>query len=220
MSAAIRVIVADDHPLFLDGLVATLSSDEGLDVVGSARDADGAVALATTSHPDLALLDIAMPGGGVDAARRIGEASPETRVVMLTSSEDQDDLIAAMNAGAKGYVLKGIAGRDLREVLRSIHDGNAYVTPGVAYGAIRGLTRPAPRDPLAELTDRERDVLRLVATGLSNAEIGGHLGLAEKTVKHYMTAILGKLGAASRVEAALIAFKAGMVRTDEEAASD
>lgn len=219
MSTAIRVIVADDHPLFLEGLVATLAADGGLEIVGTARDADGAVAAATTSRPDLALLDIGMPGGGIEAARRIAEASPSTRVVMLTSSEDQDDLVAAMNAGSKGYVLKGIAGRELRELLRQIHDGNEYVTPGVAYGAIKDLTRPRGRDPLDELTSRERDVLRLVATGLSNAEIGGRLGLAEKTVKHYMTAILGKLGAASRVEAALIAFKAGMVRSDDESGS-
>lgn len=220
MAEAIRVIVADDHPLFLDGLVATLSADEEIAVVGVARDADGAIALAASATPDLALLDIAMPGGGLDAARQIGAASASTAVVMLTSSEDQDDLVAAMEAGAKGYVLKGIAGRELRDILKSVHGGAHYVSPGLAYGAIRGLTRPRPLDPIADLTDREREVLALVATGLSNAEVGGRLGLAEKTVKHYMTAILGKLGATSRVEAALIAFKAGMVRTDEEVEPD
>jgi DNA-binding NarL/FixJ family response regulator len=220
MTDPIRVIVADDHPLFLDGLVATLSADDELDVVGVARDAQAAVALAHSTHPDVALLDIAMPGDGLQAARRIADASPSTRVVMLTSSEDQDDLVAAMNAGSKGYMLKGIAGRELREILKSIHGGSQYVTPGLAFGAIRGLTRPRAHDPLAELTGRERDVLRHVAAGLSNAEIGGRLGIAEKTVKHYMTAILGKLGAGSRVEAALIAFKAGMVRTEDEAAPE
>jgi DNA-binding NarL/FixJ family response regulator len=136
---------------------------------------------------------------------------------MLTSSEDQDDLVAAMDAGAKGYMLKGIAGRELRDILKTIHAGGQYVTPGLAFGAIRGLTRPRASDPLAELTDREREVLRLVTAGLSNAEIGGRLGIAEKTVKHYMTAILGKLGAVGRVEAALIAFKAGLVSTEDEA---
>jgi DNA-binding NarL/FixJ family response regulator len=174
------------------------------------------VALATSTQPDVALLDIAMPGGGLDAARQIAVVSPSTRVVMLTSSEDNDDLVAAMNAGSQGYVLKGIAGRELREILKSIHGGSRYVTPGLAYGAIRGLSRPPAHDPLADLTARERDVLELVGGGLSNAQIGGRLGLAEKTVKHHMTAILGKLGAGSRVEAALIAFKAGMVRPDDE----
>ena len=216
MTAPIRVIVADDHPLFLDGLVATLSADEELDVVGVARDAEAAVGLAASERPDVALLDIGMPGDGLEAARRIGEAAPDTRVVMLTSSEDQQDLVAAMDAGAKGYMLKGIAGRELLEIVRTIHAGGQYVTPGLAFGAIRGLTRPRAHDPLAKLTSREMDVLRLVAAGLSNAEIGGRLGIAEKTVKHYMTAVLGKLGAISRVEAALIAFKAGMVSTDEE----
>ncbi|HEX6127390.1 MAG TPA: response regulator transcription factor [Candidatus Limnocylindria bacterium] len=216
MTDPVRIIVADDHPLFLDGLVATLSADDELDVVGVARDAGAAVELAAGERPDVALLDIGMPGDGLEAARRIAEASPDTRVVMLTSSEDQQDLVAAMDAGAKGYMLKGIAGRELLEIVKTIHAGGQYVSPGLAFGAIRGLTRPRARDPLAELTERERDVLRLVAAGLSNAEIGGRLGIAEKTVKHYMTGILGKLGAVSRVEAALIAFKAGMVGTDED----
>ena len=129
---------------------------------------------------------------------------------MLTSSENEDDLLAAMEAGAKGYVLKGVAGRELRTILKSVHRGEVYVAPGLAYAMIKGLTQPRAQDPLAELTGREREVLELVAAGLSNAEIGGRLGLAEKTVKHYMTAILGKLEVGSRVEAALIAYKAGI----------
>jgi DNA-binding NarL/FixJ family response regulator len=156
-----------------------------------------------------------MPGGGLEAARRIGEASPSTRVVMLTSSENEDDLLAAMEAGAKGYVLKGVAGRELRTILKAVHGGEVYVAPGLAYVMIRGLTRPRTRDPITELTTREREVLELVAAGLSNAEIGGRLGLAEKTVKHYMTAILGKLEVGSRVEAALLAYKAGVVPAED-----
>jgi two-component system nitrate/nitrite response regulator NarL len=206
----IRILVADDHPLFLDGLVATLSADEDLEVVATAGDATTAARLALEHRPDLALLDVAMPGGGLEAARLIATSSPSTRVVMLTSSENQDDLVAAMNAAAKGYVLKGVAGRELRAILKSVHGGEVYVAPGLAYGMIRGLTRPRVHDPFEELTNRERDVLELVAGGLSNAEIGGRLGLAEKTVKHYMTAILGKLGVGSRVEAALLAYKSGM----------
>jgi DNA-binding NarL/FixJ family response regulator len=210
VSNPIRILVVDDHPLFLDGLVATLSADPELVVVATGVDATSAVRGATEYQPDLALLDVAMPGGGIDAARRIGTASPATRVVMLTSSENEDDLLAAMEAGAKGYVLKGVAGRELRIILKSVHRGEVYVAPGLAYAMIKGLSRPRVADPLSELTTREREVLELVAAGLSNAEIGGRLGLAEKTVKHYMTAILGKLEVGSRVEAALLAYKAGM----------
>lgn len=210
MTEPIRIIVVDDHPLFLDGLVATLSADEELNVVATAGNASSAVQTARDHQPDLALLDVAMPGGGLEAARLIGQASPKTRVVMLTSSEDDDDLLAAMNAGAKGYVLKGVAGRELRTILKSVHRGEVYVAPGLAYAMIKGLTRPQAHDPIEDLTTREREVLGLVAAGLSNAEIGGRLGLAEKTVKHYMTAVLGKLEVGSRVEAALLAYKAGM----------
>jgi two-component system nitrate/nitrite response regulator NarL len=210
MTDTIRLVVADDHPLFRAGVVATLGAAPDLDVVSQAGDAVEAVAMAREHLPDVVLLDVAMPGGGLEAARLIGTASPETRVVMLTSSENEDDLVAAMNAGATGYVLKGIAGRELRAILKAVHAGEVYVAPGLAYGMIRGLTRPRPHDPFEELTSREREVLELVAAGLSNAEIGGRLGLAEKTVKHYMTAILGKLEVGSRVEAALLAYKAGV----------
>jgi two-component system nitrate/nitrite response regulator NarL len=210
MTEPIRILVADDHPLFLEGLVATLSGDQEMQVVATAVDASTAVDAAREHRPDLALLDVTMPGGGLEAARLIATASPATRVVMLTSSENQDNLVAAMNAGAKGYVLKGIAGRELRAILTSVNGGDVYVAPGLAYGMIKGLTMPRARDPLEELTKRERDVLELVGAGLSNAEIGGRLGLAEKTVKHYMTAILGKLEVGSRVEAALLAYKAGV----------
>ncbi len=216
----IRVVVADDHPLFLDGLVATLSSDEQLRVVEVAVDADSAVQAVRLHSPDIALLDVAMPGGGLDAARRIAADCPATRTVILTSSEDEDDLVAAMKAGAKGYVLKGIAGRELRSILKTIHAGGTYLTPGLAYGVLREITRARTPDPIDELTVREREVLELVAAGMSNAEIGGHLGLAEKTVKHYMTGILGKLGVASRVEAALIAYKAGLVPGEGGSAQD
>lgn len=217
MSERLRILIADDHPMFLDGLVATLSADEALEVVGTARDAAAAVRAAREQQPDIALLDVAMPGSGLEAARLIATASPATRVVMLTSSENEDDLVAAMRAGAKGYALKGIAGRELRSILKAVFAGEVYVAPGLAYAMIKGLTGPRVQDPLAELTTRERAVLELVAEGLSNAEIGGRLGLAEKTVKHYMTAILGKLDVGSRVEAALVAYKAGVRPPEGEA---
>jgi two-component system nitrate/nitrite response regulator NarL len=210
MTEPIRIVVADDHPMFLDGLVATLSGDDELKVVAAVVDGPAAVQAVKLHRPDLALLDVAMPGGGLEALRQVAAASPSTRSVILTSSEAEDDLMAAMKAGARGYVLKGISGRELRTILKTIHSGGTYLAPGLAYGALRELSRPRPRSPIDDLTNREREVLDLVASGLSNAEIGGQLGLAEKTVKHYMTSVLGKLGVASRVEAALLAYKAGM----------
>ena len=128
---------------------------------------------------------------------------------MLTVSEDEDDLLAAMKAGASGYVLKGAAGSELADVLRKVHAGDVYVAPGLAWGLLREMSRPRSA-PLDELTAREREVLELVAEGLSNQEIGDRLGLAEKTIKHYMTSILGKLRVRSRVEAALVAYREGI----------
>jgi DNA-binding NarL/FixJ family response regulator len=220
MTEAIRIVVADDHPLFLDGLVATLAADDELEVVATVGDAVAAVRAVREYSPDLALLDVAMPGGGLEAAHQISAACPATRLVMLTSSEDEDDLMAAMKAGARGYVLKGVAGRELRAILKRIHAGGTYLAPGLAYGALRGLSRPKTPNPIDELTSREREVLALVGSGLSNAEIGGRLGLAEKTVKHYMTSILGKLQVASRVEAALLAYKAGLASSEGRSTED
>lgn len=220
MSKSIRIVVADDHPMFLDGLVATLSADEDLEVVAVVGDARAAVQAVHLHSPQLALLDLAMPGGGLEAAREIAAASPTTLTVMLTSSENEDDLMAAMNAGARGYILKGISGRELRTILKAICAGGTYLAPELAYGAIKGLTRPRKSSPIEDLTDREREVLELVAAGLSNAEIGGRLGLAEKTIKHYMTSILAKLGVASRVEAAVLAYKAGLGPVDGRAPGD
>ena len=128
---------------------------------------------------------------------------------MLTVSEDEDDLLAAMKAGASGYVLKGAAASELMNVLKTVNAGEVYVAPGLAWGLLREMSKPRSA-PLDELSDREREVLELVAAGLSNQEIGDRLGLAEKTIKHYMTSILGKLRVRSRVEAALLAYREGI----------
>jgi DNA-binding NarL/FixJ family response regulator len=178
--------------------------------VGQAENAEEAVRIIREELPDLALLDITMPGGGIEAARKIAAVCPATRIVMLTVSEDEDDLLEAMKAGASGYVLKGVSARELAAVLRSVSAGEVYVAPSLAFGLLREMSRPRPSDPLAELSSRERQVLELVAGGLSNQEIGLELGLAEKTIKHYMTNILTKLQVRSRVEAALLAAKVGL----------
>ena len=208
-SDPIRVVVADDHPMFRAGVVASLAAQPDVEVVAEGSSAAEAVSLVEQHSPDVALLDIAMPGGGLAAARDITAASPQTRVVMLTVSEDEDDLLAAMKAGASGYMLKGAAGSELVGVLRSVNAGEVYVAPGLAWGLLREMSRPKSA-PLDELSTREREVLELVAAGLSNQEIGDRLGLAEKTIKHYMTSILGKLRVRSRVEAALLAYREGI----------
>jgi two-component system nitrate/nitrite response regulator NarL len=213
----IRVIVADDHPLFLDGVVVALSATEDMEVVGHAKDGPGALRLAREQLPDVAMLDVNMAGGGLQAARDIAVACPATRIMMLTVSEDEDDIMAAMKAGASGYALKGIPARELVDVVRSIAAGDVYVAPGLAWGLLREMSKPRVGRPLDELSAREREVLELVAAGLSNAEIGASLGLAEKTIKHYMTNVLGKLHVSSRVEAALVGYRAGVGRENPQA---
>ena len=210
MTEAIRVVVADDHPLFREGVINSLQSLPDMVVVGQAADADEALRVVREELPDLALLDVTMPGSGIAAARRIAAACPATRIVMLTVSENEDDLLEAMKAGASGYVLKGVSARELASVVRSVSNGEVYVAPSLAFGLLREMSSPRPSDPLAELSARERQVLELVANGLSNQEIGLKLGLAEKTIKHYMTNILTKLQVRSRVEAALLAARVGL----------
>jgi two-component system nitrate/nitrite response regulator NarL len=210
MTTPLRIVVADDHPLYRDGVVGTLRS-AGLDVVGQASIARDAVRLVIEHAPELALFDVEMPGGGITAASDAHAGCPDTRIVMLTVSEDEDDLVSAIEAGATGYVLKGVAGRELVAILRQVAGGERYVSSGLAFAALNRRTDTHP-DALDELTLREREILDLVSEGLSNAEVGERLYLAEKTVKHYMTAVLSKIGARSRVEAALIGYKAGLGR--------
>lgn len=210
MNEALRVVVADDHPLYRDGVVNMLRS-AGLVVIGEASSARQAVGLVEEHQPDLALFDVNMPGGGIAAAAEAGVLSPATRFVMLTVSEDEDDLRGAIAAGASGYILKGVAGRELVTILRKVARGERYISSTLAWSTLQRRTEPET-DPLANLTAREREVLELVTEGLSNAEVGERLSLAEKTVKHYMTSVLEKLGARSRVEAALIGYRAGLGR--------
>jgi two-component system nitrate/nitrite response regulator NarL len=216
MSEPIRVIVADDHPMFRAGVAASLGAADEVELVGQAEDAPGALALVREHLPDIALLDINMPGSGLAAARDITTACPATRVVMLTVSEDEDDLLAAMKAGASGYVLKGAGPAELIGVLRAVNAGEVYVAPALAWQLLREMSKPRGSSPLDELTSREREVLELVAQGFTNLEIGERLSLAEKTIKHYMTNILGKLHVRSRVEAALLAYREGLADQPED----
>ena len=177
MTDPIRVAVADDHPMFRAGVVMSLREEDGIEVAGDAADGAAALALARAELPDVMVLDINMPGGGLETAQRIAVACPATRIVMLTVSEDEDDLLAAMKAGASGYVLKGAGASELAAVIRSVHAGEVYVAPALAWGMLREMRTPRT-SPYDELTEREREVLELVAEGLSNQEVGERLSLA------------------------------------------
>ena len=202
-------MLADDHPLFREGVSRTLISEADFEVVGEAADAQEAVELARNILPDIILLDISMPGSGIEAARQISRICPVVKLIMLTVSEHDDDVMSALQAGARGYILKGIGGRELVGIIRSVHQGESYVSPDLAARLLVEMRESdsdaVMRDPLSELTAREEQILKGVSRGLSNKEIGLELGLQEKTVKHYMTNILQKLQVRNRVEAALIA---------------
>jgi len=213
MTDPIRVVIVDDHPLLREGVAHTLNSDPIIDVVGEGASAEEAVQLASDLLPDIILLDVSMPGGGVNAAKAISAACPVVTIAMLTVSEHDDDVLGSINNGARGYILKGIGGPGLIEVIKGLHDGDAYVSPGLFARLLSEVKsgkqkKPPATDGLSALTAREEQILELVAQGLSNKEIGNELGIAEKTVKHYVTNVLQKLQVRNRVEAALVAQKA------------
>ena len=217
MTDTIRVLLADDHPMYLDGVAAALESVEDIHVVGRASSAGEAVALAGSEQPDVAMLDLAMPGGGMTAIRGVMTASPGTRVIILSASEAAEDVLGAMRAGAAGYASKGMSAAELAAAVRSVAGGASFVAPSLAFVAIASLAQPranAARTVIATLSSRERDVLRLVAEGRTNAEIGTRLGRTEKTVKHYMTGVMTKLDVTSRVEAAIWAHRVGLPELD------
>ncbi len=204
-SQPIRLVIADDHPLFREGVVRSLREAGGFEVAAEAASGPEAIAAIGSQKPDLALLDISMPGSGLVAAAEITERFPDVRVVMLTASEASDDVMAALRAGASGFVLKGIGSAALAEILRGVMDGASYVPPALAARLLVETRHAGSEDdPLASLSARETEVLRLVSTGLSNKEVALRLDLMEKTVKHHMTSILGKLRVRNRTEAALL----------------
>lgn len=203
------MVIVDDHPLLREGVAHTLRAEPDIDVVGEGATAGEAILLARELLPNVMLLDISIPGGGLHAARAIGEACPVTKIIMLTVSEEEEDVLAALKAGARGYILKGVAARELVRIVRSVHAGEVWITPNLAASLLmdwsRGVAQSSaePR-PLEGLTEREHNILTLVAAGKSNKEIGQDLFLAEKTVKSYMTNILQKLHVRNRVEAAIL----------------
>jgi RNA polymerase sigma factor (sigma-70 family) len=212
MSDKIHVVIADDHTLFREGLAGIIAGAEDFEVVGQAGTMEEAVRLARDLLPDIILLDIDMPGGGLEAARIVAEECPVTRIIILTSSEEDDHLIGALKIGARAYILKGVAARELIRILLAVWAGESYVPPMLAASLLLEMREAHSQQkqvasPLDELTAREREILESLAAGLSNKEIGEKLFLSEKTVKHYMTNILQKLQVRNRVEAALLAQK-------------
>lgn len=228
ISPVIRILVVDDHTLFRRGLIALLGRDPRLSVVGDAADASQAQRKAQELQPDLILLDNHLPGvNGVDALPALLEAVPGMRVLMLTVSEDENDLAAALRGGASGYLLKTMEGDDLTAAIQRAMQGNNVVAPEMmsklvaAYrGAASGISElPAspeipvtPGDTLmASLSPRERDILRGIARGASNKEIARDHGIAETTVKIHVQHVLRKLDVSSRVHAAIIATENGLL---------
>lgn len=206
----IRIAVVDDHPMMRRGVTETLAENEDLELVGVGGSADDALRLAEEESPDLMLLDIALPGGGIEIAQEIARSYPGIKVVMLTVREDRATVNAALRAGARGYIVKGVDGPELMSALRRVNSGESYVTPALAAQLLAGregndAATPAVDGATAKLTVRERQIVQLVGNGLSNLEIAEQLALTESTVKHYMTRILQKLGLRNRTEAAIFA---------------
>ena len=207
----IRIIVADDHPIYRDGVVTSLEETGEFRVVGTAGSAEEAIHITDAKRPDIALLDLSMPGGGLAAVEAISAAGSAKHVAMLTVSEEDEHVADALRFGAIAYILKGVSASQLRRVLKGVAHGEAHVSPGLAAKVLTLMSRDETSkevSPLEDLTKREEDILRLVAKGQSNKEVANALELQEKTVKHYMTVIMGKLHARNRVEAALIAHDA------------
>ena len=212
---SIRIIVVDDHPFFRQGVTVSLSEQDGFAVVGEGSNAEDAIRLVNELRPDVALLDLSMPGGGLSALLTVLEASPDLKVVILTVSECDEDVLQALRSGAHGYVLKGIRAAGLCEIIQNVVAGERYVSPALAARILtemRSSNAVVPHnqpdsenaDAIHSLTPREEQILALVSNGKSNKEVAREIGLQEKTIKHHMTSILQKLQVRNRTEAALL----------------
>lgn len=213
LTSKIRVIIADDHDLVRQGIRAFLQTQADISIVGEARNALEAAQVCAREHPDVALLDMVMPdGGGVEAARRIAECSPQTRSVMLTSFDGENEIRAALDAGVLSYVLKDIAAEELANTIRKANRDEAVLHPRAAAVLMRSLrNRSANESGLQSLSQREREVLECIAEGMSNAQIAERLEIGEKTVKSHVSSMLGKLELTDRTQAAVMAWKRGWV---------
>jgi two-component system nitrate/nitrite response regulator NarL len=210
MQTKIRVGVVDDHPLYREGVIFALESEPDIEVVGQGETAEDAFQIARDNAPDVLLLDMNMPGGGLNAVAKIALRCPSTKTLMLTVVDDEEGVRNALKRGARGYLLKGTTSSELVTTIRLVNRGQNYVSPNFAAQLFKGRDegaekpeRPANRFP--ELSSREEQVLNLMVQGLSNRLIGNELGLTEKTIKGYVTSIMEKLNVRNRVEAAMVA---------------
>lgn len=211
----VTVLLADDHALIREGVRAYLETRPGITVIGEAGSGEEAVRLATEHAPDVAVMDLLMPGmGGVEATRRLRAVSPSTRVVVLTSYHDDEYLFPAIRAGAFSYILKEVGSGELADAVRKAAEGEAVLHPSVAARVMRELHGPRREAPdlYHDLSERELEVLRLIADGLGNAEISSRLYISEQTVKNHVSNVLGKLHLADRTQAAVYAWREGVVR--------
>jgi DNA-binding NarL/FixJ family response regulator len=213
----IRVLIADDHAVVRQGLRTFLDLQDDVEVVAEAADGEAAVAAAAADQPDVVLLDLVMPGvDGLRALPRLREQAPAARVIVLTSFGDEERILAALRAGAVGYLLKDAEPGELVRAIRTAHAGQSPLSPAVASRVVEALAHDGGRGPArggaaAALTAREREVLSLIALGRSNKVIAFELGVAEKTVKTHVSHVLAKLGLSDRTQAALYAVREGLV---------
>ena len=214
MSEPIRILIADDHPLFRTGLRSLLDSVPDTEVVAEAETGNEAVTLARTLTPDVVVMDLNMPDlNGIEATRQIVQGTQDVHVLVMTMHEDDESVFAALRAGARGYLLKGAVQDETLRAIRAVAHGEAILGPAIAVRLQRYLTAPPTSDPnemFPQLTEREREVLGLLADRMSNAEIAAELFLSQKTVRNYVSGILAKLQVADRAEARLLARSAGL----------
>lgn len=209
---AVRVAVIDDHPLFREGVKRSLGEFDDFQIVGEGCTRDDAIRIAREQRPDVILMDISMPGGGLSAIAPILDLYPNQKIVILTVSETRDDLAKALTSGAKGYVLKGVGSRALVEIINTVAVGETYISLDLSARLLSDMSlssESVTADLIGELTSRESEVLSLVAAGLSNKRIALRLNVHEKTVKHHMGRILAKLNVTNRTEAAMVLRDAG-----------
>jgi NarL family two-component system response regulator LiaR len=210
VSEPIRVLVVDDHAVVREGLRTFLELQDGIEVAGEAADGEEAIAVAERLRPDVVLMDLVMPElDGLGAMRALRERVPGARVIVLTSFADDDKLLPALRAGAAGYLLKNAEPQELARAVRAAHAGEALLDPHVAARLVDALA--GEKEPLDQLTPRERDVLELIGRGFSNKRIAHELGLSEKTVKNHVGHVLAKLGVDDRTQAAVVAVRAGLI---------
>ncbi len=212
----IRVLIVDDHGVVREGLRAYLELEPDIEIVGEAKDGREGVRRAQEVQPDVVLMDLVMPTmDGVEATAAIKQHRPQTHVIVLTSYVDDERVVPAIKAGATSYLLKDVASADLVRAIRGAHAGQAQLHPEVARRLMQQVTAPRKQNAASELTEREREVLQLVAQGRSNKEIARALVVSERTVKGHVSNILGKLGLQDRTQAALYAVRHGLAPNDE-----